>query len=95
MKAAAVLALIVAIVLGIAALGNFIDDSSRRDRAVKSMLDNFPSHSSLSNSSFNYYDHEVEEADAAEQRDGIMALVAVTFLIGSLVMFSQAKKLAR
>jgi len=86
MKVAAVLALIVAIVLGIAALGNFIDDSSQRDRAVNRMA------SSWSHSSFDRYNQDVDEAEAAEQRDGIMALLAVTFLIGSLVMFSQAKK---
>jgi hypothetical protein len=91
-KAAAVLALIVAIVLAIWALGNFVEDSNRRDQAVKAMLDNFPTHSSMSTSSFNSSNREADEAESAEERDGIMALGAVTFLIGSLVMFSQTKK---
>jgi hypothetical protein len=83
-KAAAVISFIVAIVLGIAAVGNFAQDRSRRKQAFQSAISTPIRHES----------GDVADADryqSAEHTDEILGLIAVEFLIASLVMFSQAK----
>jgi len=87
MRAAAIIALLVAIVLGIAAIGNFIDDSVKRQRALNNML-SLRVDSPLRES----YLAEIDKHESEERIDGILGLIAVTFLIGSLVMFSQVNK---
>jgi flagellar basal body-associated protein FliL len=85
MKAAAVIALIVAIVLAIAAIGNFIDDSSKRDEAAKKM---WPA---VGQPEFSDIKSDVDKLEEAQRNDGIMGLAAVVFLIASLAMFSKGK----
>ena len=84
-KTAAVISFIVAIVLGIAAVGNFAQDHSRREQAVRSAISAPIRHES----------GDIADADRyerAEHTDEILGLIAIEFLIASLVMFSQAKQ---
>lgn len=87
MRAAAIIALLVAIVLGVGSMVKFADDSKLRDYAANlnerdyNLLGYFPEE----------MNKEVEKYDAAKQTDSKALLIAVTFLIASLVMFSKAK----
>lgn len=74
MKTAAVISFIVAIILGIAAVGNFAQDHSRRKQAVQSAIS-----------------ADADRYESAEHTDEILGLIALEFLIASLVVFSQAK----
>jgi hypothetical protein len=74
LKIAAVISFIVAIVLGIAAVGSFTHDHARREQAVQSAIST-----------------DADRYKSAEHTDEILGLIAIEFLIASLVMSSQAK----
>jgi len=93
MRAAAVISLLVAIVLGIAAIGNYASDENKRDQVTKHMWSGVHQTAETGNSGeFDSAKTEADELDQSERTDGIMGLIAVTFLIGSLVMFSKSKE---
>jgi hypothetical protein len=72
MKTAAVISFIVAIILGIAAVGNFAQDHSRREQAVQSAL----------SISIRHESGDIADADryeSAEHTDEILGLIALSF----------------
>jgi hypothetical protein len=83
MKAAAYLALVLAIILMIWAVPDYIMNARSHRYDLRAMGSN-PGDSS--------WVYEVEKDERGERRDGAAGIVALVALIGSVVMFSQVKK---
>lgn len=87
MKLAAVLALMLAIVLGIWAVSDYVQNQNER-RDDLPLLNDAIGHESEFNSEM----AEINRIDGQERYDGVIGIVAIFALIGSSVMFSQSGK---
>ena len=85
---AGVILLVLAIVLGIIAIRNYIDDSRERDQALGQLLV-LPADSPLQSS----FTGEVANYDTNERNDKILGLIAAALLMSSLSMLSRPVKL--
>ena len=85
MRAAGMITLLLAIVLGIAAIGSYIDDSSKRDKALN-QLPSLRADSPLRSS----YLEEIARRDAGERNDEVLGEIAAVLLIVSLAMLSRS-----
>ena len=84
MRVAGVILLVLAIVLGIIAIRNYMDDSRERDQALGQLLV-LPVDSPLQSS----FIGEVANYDANERNDKILGLIAAALLMSSLAMLSR------
>jgi len=83
MRAAGLISLLLAVVLGIAAIGSYLDDSKKRDRALDQL--SLRADSPLRSSDL----EEIAEDDIAERNDEIVGGIAAVLLIGSLAVLSR------
>jgi len=88
MRVAGVILLVLAIVLGIIAIRNYLDDSRERDQALGQLLV-LPVDSPLQSS----FIGEVANYDAKERNDKILGLIAAALLMSSLSMLSRPRNL--
>jgi len=98
MRAAGLISLLLAVVLGIAAIGNYIDDSKSRDRLLD-RLSLLPAGPPMESSSFGIdrrdamrisFLEEIAGRDANMRSDKMLGIAAV-LLIGSLAILSRSK----
>jgi hypothetical protein len=90
MRVVGVILLVVALVLGIVAIRNYVDGSRKRARAVGQLI-GLPADSPLRS----FYLAEVAKRDVDERNDTILGLIAGVLLIGSLAMVSRPAGLSR
>jgi len=83
-KAGAYLSLALTIILTLWAVPDYIHNVSAYHSDSEALIRN-PSDEA-------FWNHEIENAEDGERRDGELVIVACFALIGSAVMFSQAKK---
>jgi hypothetical protein len=98
MRAAGLISLSVAVVLGITAIGSYLDDSKRRDRVLDQMS-LLPADPPMESSSFGIGRRdamrtscleEIARLDANMRNDKILEAIAAVLLIGSLAMLSRS-----
>src|SRR5215472_5885130 len=85
MRAVGLISLLLAIVLGIAAVRSYVDDSRKRDKALDQILF-LLADSPLRSSSL----EEIARFDANMRNDEILGAIAAVFLIASLAMLSRS-----
>ena len=85
MRAVGLISLLLAIVLGIAAVRSYVDDSRKRDKALNQILF-LLADSALRSSSL----EEIARFDANMRNDEILGAIAAVFLMASLSMLSRS-----
>ena len=83
MRAAGLISLLLALGLGVAAIGSYEDDSRKRDKALNHL--SLRADSPLRSSDL----EEIAEDDIAERNDEIVGGIAAVLLIGSLAVLSR------
>jgi hypothetical protein len=89
MRAACLISLLLAIALGSVAVGSYLDDSSKRDRAFGQVLV-LRADSPLRSS----YLELIATLDGNKRNDETLGLLAALLLIGSLAMLSRQAELS-
>ena len=94
MKAVGIISFLAAMILGVAAAGNFMQDHARRERAIDSVVSTPPGNESGDVGEAEKY-QDAEKYLKEEHNDEILGLIAIVLLIAALVMFWQAERGSR